>query len=386
MPSAHRNTKDTPSAEAARQWRSALPRHWRHSSTLRGLLVVAVGATVYLGTFVGMYLMPTWWARFICLSVNPVAIGMLFVIGHDSGHNSLTPIGWLNRLIGRFVMLPAYHPYAAWCHAHNTMHHGWTNLKGRHPDFPPFSKEEFDRLPLWRRWLEWAYRTPPGIGFYYVFDFYFKHLIFPTPQRRSPHRLAFELDRLCVAAYFVAQLVAACVLTAYTPDMLLPRWFYAVFGVVFTWTSWIWFMGFMSFVQHTHPRMAWYDDEAEWSFYHVQLRSTAHVRFPWPIERLLNNIMDHPAHHLDPAIPLYNLPMSQKLLEEVTTTHSVVYLWTPWGFYRTCAACKLYDYRRHCWTDFNGNPTTPTNLPDFPRPLEQPDERPQVPAGPVSAA
>src|SRR5262249_33749310 len=161
-----------------------------------------------------------------------------------------------------------------------------------------------------------------------------KYLIFPSRQRRSPHRLAFELDRLCIAAYFVAQLITAYVLTGFTPDMILPRWFYAGFSVLVTWTSWIWFMGFMSFVQHTHPRMAWYDDEAEWSFYHVQLRSTAHVRFPWPIERLLNNIMDHPAHHLDPTIPLYNLPKSQKLLEELTTTHSVVYLGTPGGLYR----------------------------------------------------
>jgi len=88
-----------------------------------------------------------------------------------------------------------------------------------------------------------------------------------------------------------------------------------------SWTLWIWFMGFVSFLQHTHPSMAWYDNEAEWSFYHVQLRSTAHVRFPWPIERLLNNILDHPAHHLDPTIPLYNLPDSQKLLEEVAGAH-----------------------------------------------------------------
>jgi omega-6 fatty acid desaturase (delta-12 desaturase) len=127
-------------------------------------------------------------------------------------------------------------------------------------------------------------------------------------------------------------------------------------------------MGLMSFVQHTHPRMAWYDDEREWSFYHVQLKSSAHVRFPWPFERVLNNIMDHPAHHLDPAIPLYNLPASQKLLEEMAQPHAVTYLWTPWNYLQTCSACKLYDYRRHCWTDFAGNPTTPCNLPAFPHP------------------
>src|SRR5262249_37072964 len=134
------------------------------------------------------------------------------------------------------------------------------------------------------------------------------------------------------------------------------------------WTAWIWFMGFTSFIQHTHPRMAWYDNEAEWSFYHVQLRSTAHVVFPWPIERMLHNIMDHPAHHLDPTIPLYELPRSQRLLEETCPEHAVVVRWTLGEYLRTCAACKLYDFRHHRWLDFNGAPTTPPGLCGLPGP------------------
>jgi omega-6 fatty acid desaturase (delta-12 desaturase) len=399
MHSLNRHTKDSPPAELARHWRAVLPRAWRHSSAVRGLLVVALSAAVYVGTFLGMFLLPTWWARLICLIIQPVAIGMLFVIGHDAGHNSLTPVGWLNRLLGRLVMLPAYHPYSAWCHAHNTMHHGWTNFKGRHPDFPPFTKQEFDGLPRWRRLLERFYRTPVGIGPFYVLDFYVKHLLLPRPDRRPPSRVAFLLDRLSVLLFFVAQITAAYLLTGYTPDMIFPRWFYAGFAVVAAWATWIWFMGFVSFVQHTHPRMAWYDDEEEWSFYHVQLRSTAHVKFPWPIERLLNNIMDHPAHHLDPTIPLYNLTGSQRLLEEVAGPHAVVYRWTPADFWRTCAACKLYDFERHCWTDFAGVPTTPCNLPEFPpirqqqqqqqqqQQEQQADERrPEDVAGPIPAA
>ena len=137
-------------------------------------------------------------------------------------------------------------------------------------------------------------------------------------QRRSVRRLprAFHLDRLLVFAFLALQLLAAYTLTGFASDLKMPRWLIATVGVFLPWVTWIWFMGFVSFLQHTHPRTAWYDDEAEWSFYHVQLRSTTHVTFPWPIERLLHNIMDHPAHHIDPTIPLYELPASQKLLEE----------------------------------------------------------------------
>lgn len=349
--------------EAARAWRASLPRGRRRRSHARGLLIVGVSGAAYLALCAGALLLPSPWARGVCLLLTPMAIGSLFVIGHDAAHSSLTPSGWLNRLLARLTMLPAWHPYTSWCHAHNTMHHGWTNFKGRHPDFPPMSKEEYDAQPAWRRLLERIYRHPLGVGLYYTVDFYFKHLVVPPERHRPPNRLWFHLDRLLVAGFAALQFAAAYALTAYTPDLVMPRWSFALLVVVFPWVTWIWFMGVVSFIQHTHPRSAWYDNEEEWSFYHVQLRSTTHVVFPWPIERLLNNIMDHPAHHIDPTIPLYELPASQRLLEQAAPEHSlVVHYWSPLEYLSTCRACKLYDYRRHCWLDFDGRPTTPEGL------------------------
>src|SRR5271166_5916802 len=155
---------------------------------------------------------------------------------------------------------------------------------------------------------------------------------------------------------------------------VIPPDLYAVVGVVLPWLLWIWFMGFVSFIQHTHPRLAWYDRLDEWSFYHVQLKSTAHVVFPWPIGSVLHNIMEHAAHHLDPAIPLYELPRGQRLLEQKCPEHAVVIPWTPMDYFRTCAACKLYDFRRHCWTDFNGMQTTPVGLNGNPKVLTRSDK------------
>jgi len=322
-----------------------------------------VSALAYLALFVGSFLLPLFWLRGLCLAFAPLAIGALFVVGHDAAHHSLTPVGWLNRLLGRLAMLPALHPFTSWTHAHNTMHHGWTNFKGRHPDFSPFSKEDYDQLPPWRRWLERVYRHPLGLGLYYIFDFYFKHLIVPGLKDRPPYRLWFHLDRLLVLAFVLLQVAAGWVMSGYVSGLLLPRPMLVPLCVFMPWAVWIGMQGVVSFIQHTHPRTAWYDNEKEWSFYHVQLRSTTHVVFPWPIERLLNNIMDHPAHHIDPTIPLYELHSSQKLLEQQAPKHSVVvYYWTPLEYLRTCRACKLYDYRRHCWLDFAGKPTTPEGL------------------------
>lgn len=352
-------------AEDARRWRAALPREWRRSSTLHGASLAVVTIALYVGLFLGYFLLPWWPLRVGCLMLTPLVIGSLFVIGHDAAHNSLTPVGWLNRVLGRLVFLPAWHPYTSWTHSHNTLHHGWTCFKGRHPDFPPYTKAEFDRLPLWRRLLERVYRSPLGIGLYYTLDFWVKHLLFPRGERRSPFTVSFHLDRLLVLAFFVAQCAVAWWLSVRLHGETWRAVGHATAGVFVPFGMWIWFMGFVSFIQHTHPLCAWYDDEAEWTFYHVQLKSTTHIVFPWPIEPLLNNIMDHAAHHLDPTIPLYHLPQSQRLLEETAPAHAVVIHWTPWEYLRTCAACKLYDFDRHCWTDFDGNPTSPLNLPSL---------------------
>jgi omega-6 fatty acid desaturase (delta-12 desaturase) len=349
-------------ADQARAWRAGLPRGRRRRSDWRGGVIFTVSVALFVLLFLGMFLLPFWWLRAAAITAQPWVIGALFVIGHDACHGSLVRTGWLNRALGRAALLPALHPYSSWVHAHNTLHHGWTCFKGREPAFPPFTKEEFDRLPLWRRLLERLYRTPPGIGVYYAIDFYVCRLLFPPPGQRPPSRLAFHLDRLAVLAFLALQLLAARVLAGMRSGDVLSPGVYAVVAVALPWCLWIWFMGFVSFIQHTHPRIAWYDREEEWSFYHVQLRSTAHVVFPWPVGTVLHNIMEHAAHHIDPAIPLYELPRSQRLLEQECPEHALVIPWTLDEFFRTCACCKLYDFRRHCWTDFNGVPTTLAGL------------------------
>jgi omega-6 fatty acid desaturase (delta-12 desaturase) len=367
-----RTTK--PADEAARQWRANLPAKLRRRSTIRGSLLLATAFAGYVACMLGAVLLPSFLGRTISLGLAPFLIGSLFVIGHDAAHNSLTPYSWLNRLLARLALLPAWHPYASWSYAHNTLHHGGTNLRGKHPDFVPLTREEYDRLPRWRRLLEKLYRSPLGAGFSYLIGFYLGYILFPNKDRRPPQRRAFEWDRLLVLAFFALQILGMYLLARQTPGLWLPPLAYAFFDVILAWTLWIHFMGFVSFIQHTHPRLAWYDDPKEWSFYHVQLKSTTHVVFPFPIEKLFHNIMDHAAHHLDPAIPLYHLPESQRLLEQSCEEHAAVIRWSPSQYLELCRICKLYDFVRHCWTDFEGNPTSETNLPTLAfkgrRPLE----------------
>jgi omega-6 fatty acid desaturase (delta-12 desaturase) len=361
-----RSPNAKPAAEAARQWRANLPRELRQRSLKRGGVIVSVSLAIYIVSMMGAVLGPNFFWRTVSLSMATLMIGALFIIGHDAAHNSFTPYGWLNRILGRLVLLPAWHPYTSWVFAHNTLHHGGTNLRGKHPDLVPLTKEEYDRLPHWRQLLEKFYRSPLGPGLSYLIGFYLGFILFPAKGLLPSRRRQFQWDRLLVLGFFILQVLGMYLLALRTTGLFLPPLAYAFFDTILPWVLWVQFMGFVTYLQHTHPRLAWYDDPKEWSFYHVQLKSSTHVVFPYPIEKLLNNIMDHAAHHIDPTIPLYHLPKSQRLLEESCEEHAAVIRWSPWQHVELCRVCKLYDFERHCWTDFEGNATSETGLPDLP--------------------
>ena len=201
----------------------------------------------------------------------PLSIAALFVVGHDAAHHTLTSSRWLNRILGRLCLLPSYHPYTSWCHAHNTLHHGGTCLKGKHPDFAPLGKHEFDSLPAWRQSLERIYRAPLGVGLCYVDGFLSSvHAVSqgtePFTTRKSVSSRSYARAGVCRISILDRPRVdclhtesAAVTLAVHGRHVMLP------------WGIWIYFTGVMSFVQHTHPRTAWYDDPAEWEFFSAQL-------------------------------------------------------------------------------------------------------------------
>ena len=140
-------------------------------------------------------------------------------------------------------------------------------------------------------------------------------------------------------------------------------------------------MGFATVQQHTHPQVPWFECREQWNFFFGQIEGTVHVRMPRPLEILFADVFDHNAHHADPKIPVYHLHRAQQQLalaypRSVTIIHT-----SPRALGRTLRMCKLYDYRAHRWTDFEGLPTGERIL--VPKTEFQRDEagRMVVPAG-----
>src|SRR5262249_13897621 len=135
--------------------------------------------------------------------LNGIVIGVMFIVGHDACHGILTPYRWLNRLLGKLCLLPALHPYTAWVHNHNGLHHAFTNWKERDPRFPPLSVDEYRSLPAFPRWVYRRQRTWYGLGLLYFLDMWMKWEMFPTAERAPRNPKGYFWDRVLVTAFAV---------------------------------------------------------------------------------------------------------------------------------------------------------------------------------------
>ncbi|MEO7777899.1 MAG: fatty acid desaturase [Fibrobacteria bacterium] len=315
------------------------------------LTLLAVDLAVYLASW-GAILSTghLLWQAALAM-VNGVAIARLFVLGHDACHGSSFRKSWANQLAGRVAFLPSLTPYSTWELGHNTLHHGFTNLRGKDYVYAPLSKAEYDGLRRWRRVLERAYRHPLGPGLYYLVEVWWKRLWFPRPGAVDVYHPRFFADSLGTAVFLAAQMAIAVAAAGRTGENAVVL---ILVAVVLPQAGWYALMGFVTYQHHTHPDVRWFDDRQQWDPLSAQVENTVHVEFPWLVGKLLGNIMEHTAHHVDVKIPLGRLPEAQKELESRFSSQVPVQAWSWKGYVENCRQCQLYDYEKGRWLGFDG--------------------------------
>lgn len=342
--------------------RAALRPYLARSNTQAAALFLATLA-VYLVAVAGAVAFGPWPAKLACAVVAGSAIASLFVIGHDAAHGAFAEGRRLNGLIGRIAFLPTLHNYSLWQVAHNRLHHVDVNVKGLN-SWSPLSKQEFDALPRWRRVVERFYRSPIGLGAYYLKERWWRDKFFPRRRHAVGARREFFVDFALVAlwlALFVSTL--AVVGAAWSPHGALAAVFW---GFVLPFIAWNCLMGGTIYVQHTSARVPWFTSRGEWERVRRQEDLTVHIEVPRWYGLISHHIMDHPVHHVMPKIPLYNVGAAQRRLNELLGDRAVRERFTPRYLLDTMRRCKLYDYERHRWLAFDGRPTSEPLLPEVP--------------------
>jgi omega-6 fatty acid desaturase (delta-12 desaturase) len=335
--------------------RKALLVAFEGSGNVRPLLTLLGDAILFSGGSALTLLAAGVWLKLLGTLIITAAIVRLFLIGHEACHGSYFSGRVLNDVIGRIAFLPSMTAFSLWDVGHNVAHHGFNNLKGRDQVWTPFSKAEFDALPRHRQRLERLYRSGFGCGAYYLFELWWKKLYFASRREIGSGRVKYKLDSLLVTAgavLWVGAVVSIAHSTGQSIALLLTL------AVVVPFLAWNAIMGFVVFVHHTHPKIAWFEKRREWQRRRAYLVATAHVRLPLGIDRLMHNIMEHNAHHVNPRISMFSLRAAQDLIRERFADEIQSYR-LDWASYMQCVRrCKLYDFRNHTWLDFRGDVTS----------------------------
>lgn len=340
-----------PHRKIIRSWLSPVAKH----NTMLALLLVACDVLLF-----GMAIFATVWfqqvAIKLCFSlITGFIIGRLFIIGHDACHQSLTTHRRLNRWIGRFVFLPSLTPYSLWDTGHNMVHHGYTNLKGFDFVWQPKSLEEFQSLSPWQQKLERLYRSGWAPGLYYMIEIWWTRMYFPGRAQMPTRRAVFFRDGLLVsaaAACWIGALTLAALSSGQSVLLLVLT------GFVVPFLFWNAMIGFVVYVHHTHVGIAWYEDKKTWAAAQPFVSTTVHLTFRYRIGSLLHHIMEHTAHHVDMSVPLYRLKAAQKILETRLPGRIVIQNFSWRWYFDTARRCKLYDFKRRCWINFAGEPSS----------------------------
>lgn len=350
---------------------------YARSEILRPLAILTLDLTLLGLTIFSALVAESLWARLVLSVFAGFEIGLLFIVGHDSCHGSFTSSRLLNRIIGRIVFLPALHPFSLQYLWHNRTHHRYTNWRVKDFLWAPLSKQEYDRCGPVGRFFYRLYRTWFGHGFYYLNEIWWPKMMFPPRSATVGNRAACFWDRVLVWTWLAFYLA----LLSWFPTVArrwgfehVTVWSSLLFGWVIPFQVWNWGMGFLIYQHHTHAKVAWFEDFAEWDYIHAQIQETVHIRFPRALNFMIHNIMEHTAHHAQSQIPMYNLNDAQGVLEETYGPRMINVEWSFREYLQTLRDCKLYDYRTHHWLDFQGRRTSPctvgagTGKVSFPRP------------------
>lgn len=328
-------------------------------SLARGLLLFAVYGVLYVATLIDSIAPFPVLVNVLAGIGNGICMAMLFIVGHDCCHGALVPGRRWNLWLGRFAFIPIVHSVSLWRLAHNQQHHGRTNLKGVDPVWAPMSTSEYAAAAPARQWLERVYRSAFGPVLYYFCKIWIPLMVLPVSRAARAEWKRHVPDTFFVLIGFTATIIAVLFL-GHTLAPARPFWMLILLGWVVPYASWNYLAAATVYLNHTHPDLPWFGDERSWSAYNGNVLGTAHVRMPIDIFPLLTDVMAHAAHHTNVRTPVYGLADEQMALKARFGADVKEYTLSLREYRRIISACKLFDFDRMCWTDFNGDPTGPS--------------------------
>jgi len=278
-----------------------------------------------------------------------LAVGGLFIVGHDIAHGALFKSKRLSAVVGRFAMLPGWHVFDGWVLGHNRIHHAFTVREGYDFVWHPYTPEQYRAMRPWQRArhrLEWSWM---GAGIYYMREVWWHKMVVGKPPARWVKSI--RRDRWLVLG-FVAAATAALAWLGWdrTGSPLSTAWLITRV-LVLPYLGFSYLIGSLVHVHHVNPGIRWWRRH-EWTKFKGQMDGTTILRARWGLNFFFHWIMVHIPHHVDMRIPMYNLELAAGAIKAAypDVVHDEPLRFT--DFVRNTRQCKLYDFDRGAWLTY----------------------------------
>jgi len=282
-----------------------------------------------------------------------LSISGLFILGHDACHGALFKSEKLCRLLGRILMLPSWHVYSAWDMGHNRVHHVFTTKEHRDFVWHPLTQGEYNRLSRWQKTLHRIEWSAFGAGLYYLVEVWWKKMVRLRPVNKLAQSI--KEDKRFVLYFLLLTVVVALMLGWIVGSTALYALWIWIKLIAVPWLVFNHAIGATVYIHHIHPNIPWHADGL-WSKFKGQVIGTTNIHIPAPLNVFFHNIFIHIPHHVDPRIPFYHLPAAAQAIKDHYREFVHDQPFRLWDYLRVTRRCKLYDFEKSVWLDYQGRP------------------------------
>lgn len=234
-----------------------------------------------------------WLAVFPVLAAGPFLV-RIFIIFHDCCHSSYFKSAWANTLVGYFTGVLTSTPFRDWGKAHISHHATAGNLDKRGVgDIWTLTVDEYIEAPKMKRIIYRIFRNPLfllGVGPSYVFLVFHR---FSQKGIQHKGRLSVYITNLALLLLFL--LAGATI--GYKTYLLVQLPVTIIAATLGVW---------LFYVQHQYEEVYWERNDVRDSL-KAALEGSSYYKLPKIAQWFTGNIGLHHIHHLNPAIPNYNL-------------------------------------------------------------------------------
>jgi acyl-lipid omega-6 desaturase (Delta-12 desaturase) len=284
--------------------------------------------------FVGIWILMYWvydfsyWLTFGLGILNAFFLVRIFIIQHDCGHRSFLSNSKARDIVGYICSIFSTIPYHYWAKSHHIHHSHNGQLELRDiGDINTLTVKEYKALSVMGKIQYRIYRSIPvmfviGPIYYVVIHNRIQGInldIFKNEKWRLYLNNLILLTIMGTLGYFFGWIKVLA-----THGTII-----GMFSVIA-----IWFF----YVQHQHEE-AYKQWKDKWDYMTAALRGSTYYKVPRMFNWLTGNIGIHHIHHLNPAIPNYNL---KQALAENTWINQHVTTVTFWSSLKL-ATHKLWD-------------------------------------------